>query len=209
MGTGSGGGALRKSEGLTDQELCDLLHYRRDAEAGAELVRRHGDCLLRYATRLCGGPEGGEELFQEVWSRFFSKIRASAFKVLRGGVPAFLTTIARNCWRSRGRRKKPGLLTDDVPGREERPDEAASMREEVSRLRAAVEALHPSDRTLLELWFEGLGLQEIASKHRKSVAYVFRRLEVLKRRLRRLLAGEKEQRLCGQKRKPGRSRGCS
>ena len=56
----------------TDKSLIDA-HLQGDAEAFGELVRRYGDSLLGYLTKICGNREQAKDLFQETFRRVHEK----------------------------------------------------------------------------------------------------------------------------------------
>ena len=75
----------------TDKSLIDA-HLQGDTTAFGELVRRHGDSLLGYLTRMTGSREQAEDLFQETFKRVHEK--ADTFRGSR--IKSWLFAIATN-----------------------------------------------------------------------------------------------------------------
>ena len=75
----------------TDKSLIDA-HLKGDTTAFGELVRRYGDSLLGYLTRMAGSREQAEDLFQETFKRAHEK--ADTFRGSR--LKPWLFTIATN-----------------------------------------------------------------------------------------------------------------
>lgn len=75
----------------TDKSLIDA-HRKGDRKAFGELVRRYGDSVLGYLTKMTGSREQAEDLFQETFKRVYEKahtLRGNHFK-------PWLFTIATN-----------------------------------------------------------------------------------------------------------------
>jgi RNA polymerase sigma-70 factor (ECF subfamily) len=75
----------------TDKSLIDA-HIQGDTTAFSELVRRYGDSLLGYLTRMTGSKEQAEDLFQETFKRVHEK--ADTFRGTR--IKSWLFAIATN-----------------------------------------------------------------------------------------------------------------
>jgi RNA polymerase sigma-70 factor (ECF subfamily) len=75
----------------TDKSLIDA-HIQGDTTAFSELVRRYGDSLLGYLTRMTGRREQAEDLFQETFKRVHEK--ADTFRGTR--IKSWLFAIATN-----------------------------------------------------------------------------------------------------------------
>ena len=75
----------------TDKSLIDA-HRQGDKTAFSELVRRYGDSLLGYLTRMTGSIEQAEDLFQETFKRVHEK--ADTFRGSR--IKSWLFAIATN-----------------------------------------------------------------------------------------------------------------
>jgi RNA polymerase sigma-70 factor (ECF subfamily) len=73
----------------TDKSLLEA-HLKGDTTAFAELVRRYGDSLLGYLTKMTGSREQAEDLFQETFRRVHE--RADTFRGSR--IQSWLFTIA-------------------------------------------------------------------------------------------------------------------
>ncbi|MHC4602380.1 MAG: RNA polymerase sigma factor, partial [Planctomycetota bacterium] len=75
----------------TDKSLIDA-HRKGDKTVFGELVRRYGDSVLGYLTKMSGSRERAEDLFQETFKRVHEKahtLRGNHFK-------SWLFTIATN-----------------------------------------------------------------------------------------------------------------
>ena len=56
--------ALRSGSGLTDSQLLECFHSRRDEASFEELVRRHGPMVLSVCRRVLGNHHDAEDAFQ-------------------------------------------------------------------------------------------------------------------------------------------------
>ena len=185
----------------TDKSLIDA-HLQGDPIAFGELVRRYGDSLLGYLTRICRNREQAEDLFQETFRRVHEKahtLRSSQFK-------SWLYTIATRAAMDGFRRAKrmrvvslnqnldcdgencPELgavaLADDCHD----PSQEAVKAEQKELVRQALESLPARQKvTVIMAYYQGLSYREVATVLGCSVGTVktqmFRALRTLAQRL--------------------------
>jgi RNA polymerase sigma-70 factor (ECF subfamily) len=140
------------------------------AQAGEQaafgrLVERHAEPLWRRARALCGDAHEAEDLAVETLAEAWRSIgRCDPSRSLA----AWLAGILRHRFlksRRRRRPERPGPQTNAEPaGQTPAPDALTAATEEAAMLRAAVTALPPEHRAVVELrFFAGASLDEIAS----------------------------------------------
>jgi len=91
-----------------DRALVERFLSTREEQAFRLLYRRHAPALFRFATRLAGGREDGEDLLQETWIRAAGRLADFRWdSTLR----TWLCGIAVNRWREvrRARSRRPAL----------------------------------------------------------------------------------------------------
>jgi len=91
-----------------DRALVERFLSTREEQAFRLLYRRHASALFRFATRLAGGREDGEDLLQETWIRAAGRLADFRWdSTLR----TWLCGIAVNHWREvrRARSRRPTL----------------------------------------------------------------------------------------------------
>jgi RNA polymerase sigma-70 factor (ECF subfamily) len=185
----------------TDKSLIDA-HLEGDTTAFGELVRRYGDSLLGYLTRMTGSIEQAEDLFQETFKRVHEK--ADTFRGSR--IKSWLFTIATNLaidgFRRGGRLQVTSLNQkldcDDDEGRElgvvavadnsYEPSQKTIMTERKEQVRQALELLPARQRaTLVLAYFQQLSYPDVAQVLDCSVGTVktqmYRALKTLAQRL--------------------------
>ncbi len=156
-----------------------------DREAFAELFRGYEQRLFRYFARLLGDAPAAEELVSDVMLEVWKG--AARF---RGGakVSTWIFGIAHHKAIDELRRRRPGReglgeaarLADPRPD----PQAAAVGRGLRAQLRAALAALSPAHREVLELTFyQGLALKEISAVLRCPLNTVKTRLFYARRQL--------------------------
>ena len=186
---------------ITDKSLVDA-HLQGDQEAFGELVRRYGDSLLGYLTKICRNREQAKDLFQETFRKVHEKahtLRSSHFK-------SWLYTIAtRVAMDSLRRSKRVRMVSlnskvdcdgDNCPelgavmAAEEcdDPSQEAVKAEQKQQVRRAVESLPDRQRvTLVLAYYQGLTYREVATALDCSIGTVktqmFRALRTLAQRL--------------------------
>ncbi len=135
-------GQLRQA-GLSDGQLLARFAAERDPEALAELVRRHGDLVLRACRRHLHAPHDVEDCFQAVWlvvARKASAVRRpELFAGWLYGVARRTALAARSSAVRRRRKEQQAARPEAVP-----PDTRAELAElldrELERLPAAYRA---------------------------------------------------------------------
>jgi RNA polymerase sigma-70 factor (ECF subfamily) len=185
----------------TDESLIDA-HLKGDTTAFGELVRRHGDSVLGYLTRMVGSREQAEDVFQET----FKRVHEKADKFQGGRFKSWLFTIATNVAIDgfRGRRRlqvvslHQKLDCDDEEGREfsavtvadnsYEPSQKAIMAEQKEQVRQALELLPARQRaTLVLAYYQQLSYPEVAQVLGCSIGTVktqmYRALRTLAQRL--------------------------
>ena len=170
---------------------------RGDAAALGELYDRYGRTVFGVLYRTLGAAEPAEEVAQDAFHAVWR--RASTYRAERGSVRTWLLAIARNAaidWRrTKGRRVEREAVIDEAAElvEEIRVDERviASLRAE--RVRAAVSALPPEQRTALSLAFwSGLSQSEIAERTGTPLGTVKSRVRLGMNKLRERLQLEAE-----------------
>lgn len=169
---------------VPDAELVDAL-TRGDMAALSVLYDRHASVVYRAAFRRLGDRQLAEEVVQDVWLTLWD--RAGMFDPAQGSLPGWLCTIARNraTDRMRSLSRRPAVLplsavfaTEDDADRvlatggvlgasTSGTDPVLVVDELVMRdtMTAALAALPPDERTVLELGYYGeLSQSEIADR---------------------------------------------
>ncbi len=185
----------------TDKSLIEA-HIKGDTKAFGELVRRHGDNLLGYLTRMTGSRERAEDLFQETFKRVHEK--ADTFRGTR--IKSWLFAIATNVAIDGMRRRKrlqvvslnQKLDSDDeesqdlsavaVADNSYEPSQNAIMTEQKEQVRQALELLPARQRaTLVLAYYQQLSYPEVAQVLGCSIGTVktqmYRALKSLAKRL--------------------------
>jgi RNA polymerase sigma-70 factor (ECF subfamily) len=102
--------AAETSDGASqeDRALVERFLSTREEHAFRLLYRRHAPALFRFATRLAGGREDGEDLLQETWIRAAGRLADFRWE---SALRTWLFGIAVNRWREvlRARSRRPGL----------------------------------------------------------------------------------------------------
>ena len=155
-------------EEVTVPELVGLARSG-DEEAFTMLFHRFHDEIYRFATRRLRDPHAGQDVAAETMADAFSSIHRFRWR----GVPfeAWLYTIAR-------RRIVDRLRAGAKERREEVPADAATPDHsdaivETARVRAAIAALPPTERDVVELRFmEDLDVEQTALRLGKRAGAV-------------------------------------
>jgi len=151
-----------------DRTCMDRLRAG-DMNALEELYDRHTPLLYGLVLRIVGRAADAEEVLQDTWVHAWR--RAETWEPGRGTVTAWLITLARSRAidriRSVGARRRAEAAAPPPDPPAER-DQAAMMvadRERQDRVSAALAALTPRQREVLELgYFGGLSQSEIAAR---------------------------------------------
>jgi RNA polymerase sigma-70 factor (ECF subfamily) len=186
---------------ITDKSLIDA-HLQGDREAFGELVRRYGDSLLGYLTKICRNREQAKDLFQET----FRKVHEKAHTLKTSHFKSWLYTIATRVAMDSLRRSKrvrmvslnqpAGCDGDNCPelgavalaDETQDPSAEAVKSEQKQQVRRAVESLPDRQRVTLVLsYYQGLTYREVATALDCSIGTVktqmFRALRTLAQRL--------------------------
>jgi len=147
-----------------DRELVERCRAG-DVEAFHGLVERYREPIYRLVWRFVGNHHDALEISQEAFAKGFEKL--DGYDVRRP-FSSWILTIAANLARDllRKRVRRSTILDDEclrqVAGGES-PDVTASEREQVERLRRAVDELdHDKRLAVLLRYFEGMSLKEMA-----------------------------------------------
>jgi RNA polymerase sigma-70 factor (ECF subfamily) len=185
----------------TDKSLIDA-HLQGDTTAFGEIVRRHGDSLLGYLTRMTGSIEQAEDLFQETFKRVHEKADTFRGSRIKCWLFAIATNVAIDGFRRDKRLQVVSLnqkldCADDegqefgavaVADNSYGPSQKAIMTERKEQVRQALELLPAKQRTTLVLaYFQQLSYPEVAQVLGCSVGTVktqmYRALKTLAQRL--------------------------
>ena len=140
-----------------------------DPDALGELYDRYGRIVFGVLYRLLGVPEAAEEVTQDAFHAIWR--RAATYRPDRGAVRTWMLAIARNAaidWRrTKGKRFEREAAIDEAAElvEEIRVDDRVIASLRAQRVRDAVAALPPEQRTVLSLAFwSGLSQTEIAER---------------------------------------------
>jgi len=185
----------------TDKSLIDA-HLQGDTTAFGELVRRYGDSLLGYLTRMTGSREQAEDLFQETFKRVHEKADTFRGSRIKSWLFAIATNVAIDGFR-RGKRLQVVSLNQKldcdgencqelsavaVADNSYEPSQKAIMTERKEQVRQALELLPARQRaTLVLAYYQQLSYPEVAQVLGCSVGTVktqmYRALKTLAQRL--------------------------
>ncbi len=140
-----------------------------DTSALEELYDRHTPMLYGLVLRIVGGAADAEEVLQDTWLQAWR--RAVTWDPARGTVAGWLVTLARSRAIDRirsvasRRRAETAAPLPDAPLTADEPAANAAQRQRQERLSAALAALTPRQREVLDLgYFGGLSQSEIAAR---------------------------------------------
>lgn len=160
----------------TDKSLINA-HRQGDTEAFGELVRRYGDSVLGYLTRMSGSIEQAEDLFQETFKRVHEKAYTLRSNHFKSWLFTIATRVAIDGLRKRqrlqvvslnqepdcndGHSKELGAVA--VAQGNPDPSEKAIKAEQRRRVRQALEFLPAKQRaTVVLAYYQGLSYREAA-----------------------------------------------
>jgi len=185
----------------TDKSLLEA-HIKGDTTAFAELVRRYGDSLLGYLTRMTGNIEQAEDLFQETFKRVHEKADTFRGSRIKSWLFTIATRVAIDGFRRDSRLRVVSLNQkldcDDgncqeisavaVADNSYEPSKRAIMAEKKELVRQAIELLPTKQRaTLVLAYYQQLSYTEVAEVMGCSIGTVktqmYRALRSLAQRL--------------------------
>jgi RNA polymerase sigma-70 factor (ECF subfamily) len=149
----------------SDEQLLELVAVQRDAEAFDELYARYARALFAVVRRSLGEQGRSEDVVQEAFANVWRA--ASGYRRERGSAAGWLYAIARNAAADALRQRRavsfgePPDQADPAPG----PEDVAASDFEAFKVHAAVDALPPRERDVIELaYFDGLSQREVADR---------------------------------------------
>jgi RNA polymerase sigma-70 factor (ECF subfamily) len=175
---------------MTDEEL--LNHAGRGDEAAfLELYQRHREPVFRFAYRMFGSIELGEDTTHDC---FLNLVRSpEKFDAQRGSLRSYLFGVVRNMAMARFRREGLDVSLDEVveelPVIDSHPLDKMLNEEMGLIVREAVSRLPPVQREALVLFeYEEMSLAEIAGITNADVGTIKGRLFRARQSMKRLLA---------------------
>ena len=175
-------GAQGASDRDREQDRALLARVAKgDMAALRILYDEHSGRAMAIAMRILRNEPEAEDVVQETFLEVWR--RAEQFDEQRGGVPAWVVTIARS--RAIDRLRSSGT-TSRAP--ETLPSEAVEQRRDEMRVAAALEQLPPEQRQAITLaYFEGLSQSEIAARTGTPLGTVKMRVKLAMGKLTKLL----------------------
>jgi RNA polymerase sigma-70 factor (ECF subfamily) len=175
-------------DAVADRALVDAARAG-SGDAFGVLVDRYREPVVRLAYRLTHDADEAKDIAQDAFLRAYRRL--DEFHPDRP-FARWLFVIARNASLDAIRRRRRAAnypTTDDVVPAELGPEESAVRNDEASRVHAALEALPPKYRDVLELYYlNGLRYREIAVALDIPIGTVKTYISRAKRRLREELA---------------------
>jgi RNA polymerase sigma-70 factor (ECF subfamily) len=183
-----------------DKSLIDA-HIGGDTAAFNELVRRHGDNLLSYLTRISSNKEQAEDLFQETFKRVHQKAHTFSGGRFKSWLYKIATRAAIDSFRREKRFRVVSLGQADCDGsncpqlaelvladNSYDPSDRAARAEQAEQVKQAVMSLPDRQRvTLVLAYYQQLSYPEVAEVLGCSVGTVktqmFRALRTLAHKL--------------------------
>jgi RNA polymerase sigma-70 factor (ECF subfamily) len=194
-----GSGEAASMENI-DRSLIDA-HCKGDATAFGEIVRRYGDSVLGYLTRMAGNREQAEDLFQETFKRVHEKAHTFRGGQFKSWLFKIATRVTIDHARRRGRLKIVSLNqrldcnnhNSDEPEAVavvdwRNPSQEAVKIEQIEQVQQAIQSLPDKQRaTLVLAYYQQLSYPEVAEVLGCSVGTVktqmYRALRTLAKRL--------------------------
>ena len=140
--------------GLTDAVLIYRV-VRHDRAAYAELFRRYAPKIKSFHLGLRATPAQADDLLQDVMVTIWQ--RAETYDSTKANVSTWIYTIARNRFIDRVRKEKRSEILmeyeDDRPSEELRLDDAMSLNQQTTALKAALTALPPEQNAVISMAF--------------------------------------------------------
>lgn len=166
-----------------------------DPEAAAAFVRRFQRRVYGLALAVAGDAALAEDIAQEAFLRAWR--HAGAYDSRRGTVTTWLLAITRNLSIDSLRLRRPvaidpeSLLVLQMPSTSRTPEDAATMKDDVARLRAALTDLPPEQRRALILAaFHGQTAREVGETEGIPLGTAKTRIRTAMIRLRAALVSE-------------------
>jgi RNA polymerase sigma-70 factor (ECF subfamily) len=157
---------LARASGAEDALLGRIAQG--DAAALKSLYDRCAPTALALALRILRNRTEAEDVVQDAFVEAWK--RAASFDPRRGSALSFVLSITRSRALDRLRSRSAAERATQALSREESapvplPIESAEQRQDRERIQAALQALPPEQRAVLELaYFEGLSQSEIAAR---------------------------------------------
>jgi RNA polymerase sigma-70 factor (ECF subfamily) len=189
--------------GMTDEQAMWRVQTEEDHRAFARLVERWEKPILRLCQRMVGDVHRAEDLKQETFSRVFG--RRKDYQTNRK-FSTWLWRIALNlCYDELRRTERQakhlvergdaGIERDELPAEEQTPYLRLAQQEEEGLVRAALQGLDETLRTVVVLRYcEGLKLREIAEVLELPESTINSRVAAGLARLTRILEPQFEER---------------
>ncbi|MDQ1265442.1 MAG: hypothetical protein QG635_592 [Bacteroidota bacterium] len=176
---------IKRVDNHSDAELFDLLNGEKEMaeRAFAELYARHSPRVYAYCRRFLGNKEEAEDIFQEVFVRFY---QCASEKRVMTNVPGFLLRIARNLCVNIKKREKKLLSYEDYmafySGRED-SDELINL------IKMALDLLSEDLKEAFILReYDGMSYNDIADITGEPLSTVKIRIYRAKQKIREILA---------------------
>jgi RNA polymerase sigma-70 factor, ECF subfamily len=187
-------------EGISDAMAVERT-LGGDRDAYRVLVERHSRKVYQMAYRMTGNPHDAEEVVQEAFLRGYNKLSQFAGNanfgtwVYRIGANYAIDMLRQR--KSEDSRRSPGKETEDgrevhplgqVQDERPSPERLAGSAELAKRMKEALDALSPAERTAIVMrHWEGCAIEEIAavlkSNANATKNTVFRAVAKLRRAL--------------------------
>jgi RNA polymerase sigma-70 factor, ECF subfamily len=149
----------------SDEDLLELVASARDPRAFDELYSRYARAVFAVVRRALADQGRSEDVVQEAFASVWRA--ATGYRRERGSGAGWLYAIARNAASDALRQRRPVSFGDppDQPDPSPGPDEQATADFEAFQVHAAVDALPPRERDVIELaYFDGLTQSEVADR---------------------------------------------
>lgn len=185
----------RETDAADDAEAAQLLAAlcAGDEVAFRQVVHVHYNLVYRIAWRMLGGPEGAEDVAQEVFLRLW---RSAAQLHDARSLRAWLARVASNLAIDRMRRRRPDMsaefpeLVDPAAGPEREVERKATAR----IVDAAIAALPERQRVAIVLtYYEALANADVADVLGVSIEAVESLLARARRKLKEVLQPHRQE----------------